>query len=1031
MRLPMVLAALVAAWPIAALPGETGLPFLRDVTPREAAASHPQNWAMVQDSRGFIYAANGFGVLEYDGARWTLLETRGRSAVRALALGPEGRIFLGGEDAIGYLRPEPGGSRFVDLAPLLGGRRFSMIRGVHVLGGSVFFQDREEIFEFRNGGFRTWTLPGGIWRSFLADGRLHVQDLDGALFTLGEDGFRPVAGTGKLAGTRLSFMLPGPGGGLLLGTRQQGLFLLDGKGLAPFPTAVDALLRKHQAYHGLRLADGTLSVATTTGGVFILDASGALVLHIDRATGLRDEGVFQTFQDAQGGLWLATNNGLARVEWPSTVTRFDARTGLASIPWALARFRGSLYAATDVGLLVLERKGAEARFRTVSGLGAQCLGLGKVGDSLLVASSMGGIMEVRQGRAVPVAMKNRFPACVLGLKGDPGLALVGHPSGVGILRRTGGGWADEGGVEGLREDVFALVQAGPGTVWASTRTQALWRIDLGAGKGRPSARRFGEAEGIPRGNSVRIALVGGRVVAATSRGLMTLDSSGQRFAPDPAFAGLFPDGPRMVELIAPGPDGRVWMQTQDRTYGWRETGAAVPDGARGYRWERGAFPHFVGSDLSTILPEADGSVWFAGPDGIFRYDPSVAISHPWRLDAHIRRVATTGGEVVGPGLPGRALPYRERSLRFSFALPSFVSESSNQYQVKLEGYDAAWSSWSATPFKEYTNLPAGAYRFRVRALDGGGTVSGEDSFEFVLAPPWYRTHWAWILWIAAAGAALHQLLRASTLYLQRRNRILVRQVEEATGELRGRNAELSDLNAQLADLNAQKNYFFSMASHDLRNPLNTIVLASELLEEETDIAEVGKVAGRIRREGQRMAELLARFLDVGAIDSGKIKAEPEPIPLAVVALEAVTRFRAQAERKGIALDLRQGTECEAYADLRFTKGILDNLLSNAVKFSPAGTCVTVAVAEEGMSLALSVTDQGPGFTEEDRARLFQRFAKLSARPTGGETSSGLGLSIVRHLADGMKAPLEVQSEPGRGTTFRLLLPRVDTAIGLS
>ncbi len=129
-----------------------------------------------------------------------------------------------------------------------------------------------------------------------------------------------------------------------------------------------------------------------------------------------------------------------------------------------------------------------------------------------------------------------------------------------------------------------------------------------------------------------------------------------------------------------------------------------------------------------------------------------------------------------------------------------------------------------------------------------------------------------------------------------------------------------------------------------------------------------------------------------------------------------------AERKEIRLiaDLQKVTDSLFDADRM--RQVVDNLLSNAIKFSPSGSVVNVTCGQAGRILDIAVTDQGPGIPSEDLDRLFDTFEKLSAQPTGGEKSTGLGLSIVKSIVDAHGGEIEVDSEVGRGTTFIVHLP---------
>ena len=153
--------------------------------------------------------------------------------------------------------------------------------------------------------------------------------------------------------------------------------------------------------------------------------------------------------------------------------------------------------------------------------------------------------------------------------------------------------------------------------------------------------------------------------------------------------------------------------------------------------------------------------------------------------------------------------------------------------------------------------------------------------------------------------------------------------------------------------------------------------------------------------------------------------EPAEFPIAEVALHVMDRHSPGARAKRIELRaVRPAQALTLRSDLKFTKEILDNLLSNAIKFSLPDTVVTVRVERRDAWVRIAIEDQGPGLNADDKARVFGRFTKLSARPTGGEKSTGLGLSIVKHMVDALGGKVWVESEPGAGARFILELPGV-------
>ncbi len=233
--------------------------------------------------------------------------------------------------------------------------------------------------------------------------------------------------------------------------------------------------------------------------------------------------------------------------------------------------------------------------------------------------------------------------------------------------------------------------------------------------------------------------------------------------------------------------------------------------------------------------------------------------------------------------------------------------------------------------------------------------------------------------------------------------------------------ELASSNERLTHLNREKNEFMGIAAHDLKNPLSAIIMCADLLQMGVPPDKVTKMAGDIAAAGTRMRDLIKNLLDANAIEEGKFTSNIERCDLGALAMQCVENNRVTASRKQI--EIRCTTAgVFARADKNATMQILDNLLSNAIKYSPPASIVQVEASTDTTQAWVSVTDAGPGISEADQKKLFQKFTRLTARPTAGESSNGLGLSIVKRLAEAMSGSVRCQSVLGSGATFALYLP---------
>jgi signal transduction histidine kinase len=245
-------------------------------------------------------------------------------------------------------------------------------------------------------------------------------------------------------------------------------------------------------------------------------------------------------------------------------------------------------------------------------------------------------------------------------------------------------------------------------------------------------------------------------------------------------------------------------------------------------------------------------------------------------------------------------------------------------------------------------------------------------------------------------------------------------------ELTAQKLELEQKNNELLRLGDLKNSFLGMAAHDLRNPIGNIQMAMSLLMDKRFTLtpdEKEDMFSDINQQANYMLSLLNDLLDVSQIESGKFALKIVPVEIGDFLQEVVLRHHRLAEKKGSAVHLEAAINGKVMADPIRLRQVLDNLISNAVKFSPTGSVISVRAQREKNDWMISVHDQGPGLTAQDQQRLFQDFAQLSAKPTGGEKSTGLGLAITRRVVEAHSGRIGVNSEPGQGATFWFTLKR--------
>ncbi len=229
-----------------------------------------------------------------------------------------------------------------------------------------------------------------------------------------------------------------------------------------------------------------------------------------------------------------------------------------------------------------------------------------------------------------------------------------------------------------------------------------------------------------------------------------------------------------------------------------------------------------------------------------------------------------------------------------------------------------------------------------------------------------------------------------------------------------------------------KDEFVSMVSHELRTPITSIkgsldLLATALKDgREIDVSQFVDIANR---NAERMLIIVNDILLAQGIQAGGMAFDSKPTPIVPLVRKGLTANAGFAERFGVHLRLQDGSpDMCAYVDAQRLGQVLTNLLSNAAKFAPRDSTVDVTVGRDSDQVRVSVHDDGPGIPTEHHARVFERFWRADTAETSGVPGTGLGLSIARQMVEGMGGRLDLESEPGRGTTFHCYLPLAEEGV---
>lgn len=255
---------------------------------------------------------------------------------------------------------------------------------------------------------------------------------------------------------------------------------------------------------------------------------------------------------------------------------------------------------------------------------------------------------------------------------------------------------------------------------------------------------------------------------------------------------------------------------------------------------------------------------------------------------------------------------------------------------------------------------------------------------------------------------------------------LDQQVMQQLNEVRLLRAQLETANRELVRLDGEKSAFLRMAAHDLRAPLTVIKGYAELVLKDTDVAadeEAIEYLDVVLARTKQMADLIDNLLDVEKIESGAVDLDRRPVDVAGLVEEVGRGFVPVAQRRGLELQWQVPADLpDPVADRARVVQVFNNLVSNAIKFTPAGGQVRIDVLVRGAQIVVEVSDNGAGISEQDQARLFERFFRTDASRQQGTSGTGLGLSIVKAIVEQHGGQVYCRSKLGEGTTLGFTLP---------
>lgn len=1007
LALLLLLTVLLLALPLGAMPSrEEGLPVMQSWTSADFP-SGGQLWRVKQLPDGRIAFAGSQGLLIHDGERFESVAVPGGRVYDFWVRG-DGTIDVGTAESLGLIAADALGQAVYSArqGPPETTSFGDIGRVVHAHGHSFYLSRRQ-----------LWIVDaGGRWQSRAADGayaELRLREGVLWLFDQGSGWWRFDAGAGAFVGDHMDGLdindvgtsSEEPGEPWYLWDRQR-LHRLEGGRWETFLPDAWPQLAADRVETLARLPNGDLAVGTRFGGFYQYTAQGALRRQVapEVLPGVR---ISDIEVDRDGALWLAIDGGLVRLEPDNALTRFGRAQGALQIE-RIARIDGALYLATRVGLKRLEPAdeiGVPARFvddRIVRNSSWDLMAAPPGGMLVGLGNGLAWLPPDQDAEAVILHSGARVSALAAA---DDGWIYAVNGASLRRLRWHEGAWQ----LDPVALDLVPVFDAriDGDALWLSIDSGGAYRIDQLERWPAPRVQRYGAETGLPAGRLTFGHDEAGLLVFA--QGARRWD--GERLLLDPTFpAKLRPD---------------VWVSTgQGSWWAGDQSGSLYQlarDAEGAYRIEAGPFDR-LRPPARHFWRDGDGVLWTADEPGLARIAgmPLAAQPPPAPVVATVR---TAGGRLLrGAAAAGSlALATGEREIELLLAAPAWGDERPRQWQWREGG-----GEWRALPAPRlsYVATRAGGSELAFRVAFGRDPPGAVHTLSLVVAPLWHETTAARL---AALALLLTTIVALAWAWAGWRTRRLEAQRLALEATVAQRTAEVVRQAEEIRQLSDARTRFFANVSHEFRTPLTLILgpLGDALGGRHGPLSPALATAlEAVRSSARRLLGMVGELLDLSRLSAGRFVLHAAEHDLAAQLRRELEACTQAARSRGITLRGEGLADpLLLWYDADQMERMLSNLLGNALKFTLAGGEIVLRLVPTRAEVGIEVEDNGPGIAPDEQDKVFERFYQGRSEAAPDAPGTGIGLALVRELAELHGGRVALVSAPGEGACFSIWLRR--------
>lgn len=733
-----------------------------------------QNWDIKQDRNGIIYVANNEGLLSFDGRYWNLYPLPNKTIARSIEIGADNRIYVGGQDELGYYAPAINGKlEYISLTRLIPekDRSFGDVWDIVSIKKDLFFRTPSKIFKITNDAVAVYNAPSEWVFMGVCNGHLFSQDTKEGLLTYENNVWAQLPTANKLpANDPITAILPIQKGGIIITTLKNGLFTFADHVFSKINSTATAVFERERIYSAISISPEWIALATNNGGVYITDIKGQLIQSFSKNEGLQDNNVLSIFLDKQSNLWLGLNNGIDFIAYNSSIKRITPFSQEGS-GYAAIVHKNHLYAGTSAGLFKVplqpnkDLSFSKGNFSPVANSSGQVWGLAEINGKLLMGHHEGAF-EINDNTAIQISsipgfwnftpMSSVYPSA---------RTVAGNYKGLTFFNYTNNAFSIAENMPAFNESSRFVALDKYDNIWVSHPYHGVYKITV-AKDGRYTKQLYTSKNGLPSTLNNHVYKIKNEVVVATEKGIFLYNQAKNIFEASGYYQKIL--GSQSLRYLSDDTEGNIWF-IHEKNLGVVDMSDKQPEII--YLLE---LNNKLLSGFEFIYTLNANNIFVGGEKGFFHINYEKYKKNMPALPAQIRTVRIVadkdsllfGGyfsEVNEKQIQTKAkIPEVNsdwKTIHFEYSTPLFGQQTNLEYSYKLQGFDENWAGWSNKTEKEYTNLPHGNYTFQIKVRNNLGNESAQVLYSFKILPPWYKSKLAYFIYFLLLCLAIYFLNR--------------------------------------------------------------------------------------------------------------------------------------------------------------------------------------------------------------------------------------------------------------------------------